>query len=310
MLNSRRLAAFGPLLALVLAAASAGAATSGLTTINPKSAYPEGPSYRDGILYYTEMGSDRVMTWDGRENRVLWSRRGCYPTTVAQWRDSEMIVLCHRQELLARIDRSGGTLGLIEADDTGRGFPTPNAATPDGEGGLYFSSSGMFSPQAPATGAVLYLDAKGGLRRVADGIHYSNGVALSPDGRTLFVSEHLSRNVLAFDVAADGGLSGRRIFLHLDDIVGADPDRGWEVGPDGLAVDREGNLFIAEYGGGRILVVDRAGSLRATIRVPEAYVTSMVLVPDESRLFITAPATIFATGGAVYSAANPLRQPD
>ena len=213
-------------------------------------------------------------------------------------------------QLLARIDRSGGTLGLIEADDTGRGFPTPNAATPDGEGGLYFSSSGMFSPQAPATGAVLYLDAKGGLRRVADGIHYSNGVALSPDGRTLFVSEHLSRNVLAFDVAADGGLSGRRIFLHLDDIVGADPDRGWEVGPDGLAVDREGNLFIAEYGGGRILVVDRAGSLRATIRVPEAYVTSMVLVPDEARLFITAPATIFATGGAVYSAANPLRQPD
>ena len=148
------------------------------------------------------------------------------------------------------------------------------------------------------------------LRRVAEGIHYSNGVALSPDGHTLFVSEHLSRNVLAFDVADDGSLSGRRVFLYLDDIVGTDPDRTWEVGPDGLAVDREGDLFIAEYGGGRILVVDPSGTLRATIRVPEAHVTSMVLVPDESRLFITAPDSIFATDGTVYEVANPLRQPD
>ncbi|MCB1488037.1 MAG: SMP-30/gluconolactonase/LRE family protein [Bauldia sp.] len=310
MLRSRRLAALGPLLALALVAAASGAAPEGLTAINPDSAYPEGPSYRDGVLYYAEMGNDRVMTWDGGKNRVLWSRPGCHPTTVAQWRESVLIVLCHHEELLARIDLSGKTLGLIEADDTGRGFPTPNAATPDRKGGLYFSSSGQFSTKAPAEGSVLYLDSEGGLRRVAEGIHYSNGVALSPDGHTLFVSEHLSRNVLAFDVADDGSLSGRRVFLYLDDIVGTDPDRTWEVGPDGLAVDREGDLFIAEYGGGRILVVDPSGTLRATIRVPEAHVTSMVLVPDESRLFITAPDSIFATDGTVYEVANPLRQPD
>ncbi len=157
---------------------------------------------------------------------------------------------------------------------------------------------------------MLYLDRDGGLRRVAGGIHYANGVALSSDGRTLFVSEHLSRNVLAFDVADDGSLSGRRIFLKLDDIDGPDDGRSWEVGPDGLAVDRDDNLYIAEYGAGHLLIVDGKAKLRATIPVPEAYVTSMAFSADQSVLYITAPNSIFATGGKVYSIANPVLQPD
>ena len=76
--------------------------------------------------------------------------------------------------------------------------------------------------------------------------------------------------MLAFDIADDGSLSDRRTFVALDDLVGADPERSWEVGPDGLNVDRDGNLMIAEYGAGRLLVVDKDGRLVATIQCRNA----------------------------------------
>jgi gluconolactonase len=278
-----------------------------LTTVNPDSAYPEGPTVIDGVLYYAEMGNDRVMRFDGETNSPVWTRDGCGPTTVAQLGDGSLAVLCHREAIVARIDAEGALLGIVDRDRDGRSFTNPNAGTSDGKGGIYFSSSGSFSPGARATGAILHLDASGALARVAEGIHYANGVAISPDGRTLFASEHLERRVLAFYIAGDGTLSNRRTFVALDELVGADPERGWEVGPDGLNADRDGNLIIAEYGAGHLLIVDGDGKLIATIDVPERYVTASAFDADHARLFIAAPASLMdPSRGAVYATPYPI----
>ena len=292
---------------LFLAAFPAAAAPSGLTVVNPAAAYPEGPSVVDGVLHYAEMGSDRVMRFDGTANAPLWSRDGCGPTSVVPAGDG-LVVLCHLEEVVVRITRDGRLVEIIDRDRDGQPFTDPNAATSDGQGGVYFSSSGVFGPGARATGAILHLAAEGTLTRVAEGLHYANGVALTPDRSVLYASEHLGRRVLAFDVASDGSLSNRRVFVALDDLAGADPDRTWEVGPDGLAVDREGNLVIAEYGAGRLLVVDKAGALLATVPVPLDHVTSSALNADESVLYITAPASLTApdAAGAVYAIPYPV----
>jgi sugar lactone lactonase YvrE len=297
-----------PALALALATATAIAEgpEEGRVTINPKALYPEGPLVDHTSLYYAEMGGDRVMRWDG-ENHVVWSRKGCGPTSVSLAEDAALNVLCHREEALVRISLAGETLKVIDRDEKGLTFRTPNASVNDGKGGVYFSSSGSFSPVAASEGAVLYLDRNDRLRRVAEGIHYANGVALSSDGRILYVSEHLSRNLLAFDVAGDGTLHGRRIFVALDDLVGAEAERGWEVGPDGLAVDRRGNLFVAEYGAGRFLAIDPGGALLDTVAVPEPYITGVALSPDEERIYITAPISrMIPFNGTVSAIVNPL----
>lgn len=305
--NERCLAALGAGVVLVsLAWAPAADAGSALTIINPASAYPEGPTVVDGILYYAEMGDDRVMRFDGETNAAIWTRAGCGPTTVVAVADGALAVLCHRAEIVARITPDGALLGIVDRDRDGRTFSNPNAGTSDGKGGVYLSSSGSFAPRARATGAILHLDASGTLTRVAEHIHYANGVALSPDRGTLFASEHLARRVLAFDVADDGTLSNRRVFVALDDLVGADPERSWEVGPDGLNVDRDGNLIIAEYGAGRLLVVDEDATLRATIPVPERYVTASAFDEGQTRLFITAPASLMDPSlGAIYATSYP-----
>jgi gluconolactonase len=295
------------LTALAIGAGATAAGTQDRITVNPLSFYPEGPLGDGESFYYAEMGSDRVMRWDGTANSTVWSRKNCGPTSVAAAGDGVLTVLCHREASLARITPAGETLAIVDRDRDGRPFMTPNASIADGKGGVYFSSSGLFSPDNGSKGAVLYLGPDGTLTRVAEGINYSNGVALGNDGRTLFVSEHLSRNVLAYDVADDGSLSGRRVFVALDDLVGADAGRTWEVGPDGLAIDREGNLYIAEYGGGRFLIIDPDGALLGTVEVPERYITGVAFGDGEDRVFVTAPGLPRPPyTGKVYSIANPL----
>ncbi len=283
------------------------AAETGLVVINPQSQYPEGPLVDGQSIYYAEMGADRVMRWDGEHSTPIWSRLGCGPTSVARGTGGTLIILCDEGQVIVRITPEGKTVEVIDKDANGKTFVAPNASINDAKGGIYWSASGLFSPVAAAEGAVMYLAPNGTLHRLAEGIHYSNGVALTPDGKTLYVSEHLSRRILAYDVGDDASLSNPRVFLRLDDVVGKDPKREWDVGPDGLAVDHAGNLYMAEYGGGRVIIVDNAAKLVATIPFPQQYVTAPVLIDDEKRLFVTAPASLMnpQAYGAVYTVANP-----
>ena len=179
-----------PRLVLIAAASMAASAGDGpaLTTVNPDSAYPEGPTVVDGVLYYAEMGNDRVMRFDGETNSAGLGRgTRCGPTTVAPLGDG-----CACGSLPSRGDRG--------ADFTGRRAPRHHrprrrTATP---------SATPMRRHERRQGRRLFLlvrlvlSGRAGDRRrpssrrvgrrctrVAEGIHYANGVAVSPDGRTL-----------------------------------------------------------------------------------------------------------------------------
>ena len=141
---------------------------------------------------------------------------------------------------------------------------------------------------------------------MADDLHYANGLALSPDGRMLYCSEMYAYRIVAFDVGENGVLTNRREFARVNDIAGGGPP----LAPDGLKTDATGNLYVALYEGGKVLVANPTGKLLATIDPPAPNISNVGFGADTSVLYVTGVLDPSAAPwpGEVYRIANPIRQ--
>jgi sugar lactone lactonase YvrE len=128
----------------------------------------------------------------------------------------------------------------------------------------------------------------------ADGLAYPNGVAVTPDGDTLIVSETMAARLSAFDIADDGSLSNRRAWAEL-------PDES----PDGLCIDAEGAVWVGSYLNGRFLRVREGGEVTDTIERRGRWTTACALGGDDGRtlLLCMAETTLdgYRNGNAVGS---------
>jgi sugar lactone lactonase YvrE len=247
--------------------------------------YPEGALWHDGRLYYGEMARDVIVVWDLKTTRTFWHEAGCGPVSIAPYRKDEFLVLCHLAHHVVRVSARGETVAVIARDSAGKPFVYPNASSADAAGGVYFSSSGTFSLSTPATGAVFYLDPQGRLSRVAEGIHYANGVGVDAPRKRLIVSAHLGRQVLAFVLIAPGKLGARSVFF---DFAANGIEHEYPLaGPDGLEIDAKGDVVVAEYGEGRIHKISSSGAWLGTFGGFAPFVTDMALLPD-GRAAVTA----------------------
>ena len=109
---------------------------------------------------------------------------------------------------------------------------------------------------ANSTGQVWRIDRKGKIIRVAADMGTTNGIEVSPDGKTLYVNETVQRNVWAFHIERDGSLSGKRLLIQFPDF-----------GMDGMRSDVDGNLYITRHGKGTVAVVSPQGVLLKEIDV-------------------------------------------
>ena len=147
----------------------------------------------------------------------------------------------------------------------------------DPAGRLWFGS--MHDPEVKATGALYRLDDGPVARRCDEGYRVTNGPAASPDGRVLYHVDTVARTIWAFDLGARGELSGKRQFVRIERPGGF---------PDGLAVDTEGGVWVALFGGWGLERYDPQGRLVARIEAPCANVTKPAFGgPDLKTLYFT-----------------------
>jgi sugar lactone lactonase YvrE len=130
---------------------------------------------------------------------------------------------------------------------------------------------------APGRGAVHVLEADWSTRVVVDGLTQPNGLGWSPDGRTFYLVDSAEREITAFD-AIGNQLHGRRLLLAFGD---------GDV-PDGLCVDADGCLWVALWGGERVVRIAPDGRLLSTLPVPVAQPSSCAFAgPDLDVLCVT-----------------------
>lgn len=178
--------------------------------------------------------------------------------------------VCALEDGLYRfVEASGQFLPLlpVEADQPGNRF---NDGHVDAAGRLWFGS--MDDAEDQASGALYCFDGRE-VRRMDQGYVITNGPAVSPDARTLYHTDTLARRIFAFDLAADGSLAGKRLFAEL-------ADGGY---PDGMAVDAEGHLWVATFGGWRIDRFDPQGRKVGEVRFPCANITKLAFGGDDLR---------------------------
>ena len=269
-------------------------------TITTDARYPEGPLWDADGLYFAEMTADRISVWNGAALATFWVRPGCGPTSIARYRITDFIVLCHLEGVIVHVSGDGRTLKIFDADNSGQPLQNPNDASSDGSGGVYFSDSGRFRKGAPAEGAVLLIDSEGQIRRLVDGLAYANGIYYDPSTRNLFVSEHLGRRVLRFPVLEAGKLDQPVTFVDFD--TDSPPARRTyaESGPDGLEIDRMGRVWVCEYGQGRVLVYTSNGEFLGQINFDTPYLTNVAISSNGHFVFTGAYNNeIFPYRGAV-----------
>lgn len=272
----------------ILLLASAAASADALTVIDPAASYPEGPLWRDGKLYYVEYAASNIKAWDGRQASVYWHKDGCGANGLIPFHD-HLLVACYDDNTLVELGRDGREVRVHRTDGHGKPFQGPNDVTSDGHGGIYFSASGVYDLKAPVTGAVLHLSADGQtITEVANTIHYSNGLALSGDGKHLLVAEMLAGRILDFPIGADGTLGPRTVWARLQDLAPPTPNEDAYNGPDGVKLGPDGYYYIAQNGSGRVLVVDESRHRVRSIDVPTPYVTNVGFgAPGTKSVFVT-----------------------
>lgn len=295
------------LLGLTLALSMTGASfAADVKTINGDAWFPEGPIWYHDKLYYVEYGRNTVMTWDGTKNETFWMQDGCGPSAVLPTATGEFFVTCYDNQTIGRISADGKTLPPYDKDSEGRAFIGPNDLAPDKRGGTYFTGSGHEGPVIDAS--VYYITAAGKVIREATDLHNANGLAVSNDGKILYLIETEDSRLLAFDIAEDGGLSGRRVFLRLDDLFAGQP----HIYPDGVKIDAKGELYIGQSprsldNPGKIIVVDAGGKLLRTIEVPSVSMPNLAFGPGETTIYVMALDQIDKAPyhGKVYAVPNP-----
>jgi len=298
-LAARRVArGLGAVFALALAAG----ASASPEVISREVRSPEGPIFVDATLYLVDYAGHNVVRVEQTSARVVWHRDGCGPTGLARVPEG-LLVACFDGKQVVTIALDGRTLATVETDETGQRLREPNDFALDTRGGVYISGTGPWEPR-PIVGKIYYRSADRKLRTVASDLHSPNGLVLSPDGKLLYVAESFASRILLFDVAPDGTLNGRREFLKMSEVLAG----GRTYTPDGVRIDRNGNLFVGFWDGACFAVISPDGKLMQQVDLPAPHDPNLAITPDGQFVISTGVFDLPDNGsrGELYRVPNPL----
>jgi sugar lactone lactonase YvrE len=250
-------------------------------------AFGESPRWHDGRLWVSDWGAQEILAVDTAGNAEVAVKVGfpAFPMCIdwlpgdsasASGRGSSLLVVNSTAGLLLR-RMPGGELATY-ADMSGIREHSWNDIVVDGRGNVYVNSAGIRSADGQfSPGIVVLVTPDGTVRQVADDLAFANGMAVTPDNQRLIVAESHGNALTAFDIAADGSLSGRHTWADL----GGDH-------PDGICIDAEGAVWYADVASQHCVRVAEGGRVLQTVTVDRGCFACVLGGEDRRTLFIVA----------------------
>ncbi len=242
----------------------------------------EGPCFdRAGNLYVTDIPHGRILRIDADLKWHCIAEYGGWPNGLAIHADGSLWIADYQQGIL-RLDLTDGRITTVLGHRNSESFKGVNDLAFDAQGQLYFTDQGQTGLHDP-TGRVYRFDpVSGRLDLLLGNAPSPNGIALSADGKVLFVAVTRANQVWRAPLLADGSISKMGSFQTFFGTSG----------PDGLALDADGRLLVAHASLGGAFVLSPAGEVTHFVKSPAgSTVTNVTFRPDKNELVMTESAT-------------------
>src|SRR6476619_5399989 len=252
---------------------------------------PEGPLFVDGNLYYVGWISHTLSKWDGKTTTVLNHTPGCGHNGLALTKQKTFLLACTEEHgAILELDLTGKQLRRCDADKNGKPFDGGiNDIVVTANGGAYATVFGPYKDlPTSVAGKILYLP-PGSQQwvEVAHDLNYANGIGVSPEQKTLYVSETVGNCMLKFKINADGSLSNRSNFALLN-LITKNKVESWWLGPDSMKVNSKGDIYVAQWFGGKVLKISPEGKLLHVFEITAGDGTTNVAFSEgEKELYVT-----------------------
>jgi sugar lactone lactonase YvrE len=259
--------------------------------------FGECPRWHEGRLWYADFYQSAVMSTDESGAVRVEVEVPGEPAGLGWLPDGRLLVVTRKPRTVVRVEPDGelvehGDLKPIATfygndmvvDQNGRayvgnfGFDLDRFIAEQGLGAL------VESPGAPGT-PLIRVDIDGSAHAATDRLAFPNGSVITADGKTLIVAESLAGQLTAFDIAADGSLSGQRVWASLT----------W-CAPDGICLDAQGRVWVANAITAECLLVEEGGDIVDRVATSQTCFACMLGGSDRRTLYVmTAPTSNEAT---------------
>lgn len=221
----------------------------------------ESPRWRDDKLWFANWGTQEIRTIDMAGNsEVVATVPTTLPYSIDWLPDGDMLVVSGQEALLLRQNPDGSLVTLADLSSLGEVF---NEIVVDTKGNAYVNGD-----------TIVLVTPDGSAHKVADGIEFGNGMAITPDNSTLIVAESHGNRLSAFDIESDATLSNRRIWANIDGF------------PDGICLDADGAVWYADVPNKRCVLVREGGEILRTVQADRGCFACMLGGPTGRTLFL------------------------
>jgi sugar lactone lactonase YvrE len=238
--------------------------------------FPESPRWHTDRLWLADWGANEIVAVDLEGENEVVMQVFSFPFSIDWLPDGRLLVVSAAERCLLH-EEQDGSLALYSDLSTLARWPW-NEIVVDGRGNTYVNNTGFDFPGGEfAPGMIALVTPDGSAQQVADDVAFPNGMAVTPDNKTLIVAESYGNRLTAFDIAPDGTLSNRRAWADLGDDH-----------PDGICLDDEGAVWYADVGQKHCVRVAEGGEVLQTVDHDRGCFACMLGGPDGRTLFIVA----------------------